>query len=460
MSNVVKRISVEDKNEFHAPTPVGKTRSMTPEGFLLCEDVRIARIGKQKYTGNELTDKETGKPVVEPGPDGVVIIGREPDEVFRDETMKSFEGKDVTVEHPNEFVNPENYQRVTVGTTHNVHRGKGDDSDFLMADLLIKDKGAIEHVNRDMPQISCGYDSSYEQTEVGHGVQRNIVGNHVALVDRGRAGPRCSIRDSAYKPLEETKMATKVKIIDRLLSLLTAVKTKDQAAVDKMLTEDEEQDPAGAESFGAMDAKIKDAVDRHMKDAFDKYMKDERGKEKTSEEPGAESKETGKKAEKEEKGVKEAEDTIIGAETLGKNPDMLGRVWVGDSVSPFTKEVIARAEILAPGIAVPTADAVSQKVLKSFMLTALARASTVDATKDCIKPFLAAGQTLDSLTGREVMHVFTSAAEVQRVKNNAAFRPNAVKTVDFGKPTSVEDIQNLNREFWANGGKMPVKTAK
>jgi hypothetical protein len=203
---VEDHVYIEDKNEFHAPTPVGRTRTMTPEGFLLCEGVRIARTGNQKYAASELTDQQTGKPAVEPGPDGTVIIGREPSEVFRDETIQSFEGKPVTVEHPIKFVDPSNWKHVAVGTTHNVRQGEGDDEDYLVADLLITDEAAIDHVNRDMPEISCGYDSEYEQTQTGRGLQKNIVGNHVALVDRGRAGPRCSIRDSAFKPSEDMKM--------------------------------------------------------------------------------------------------------------------------------------------------------------------------------------------------------------------------------------------------------------
>lgn len=443
---VEDNIFVEDKNEFHTPTPVGKTRSMTPEGFLLCEDVRIARVGEQVYGAAELTDEKTGKPAVEPGPDGVVVIGREPDEVFRDETVKSFEGKSVTVEHPNEFVNPDNYERVEVGTTHNVHRGEGADSDFLMADLLIKDKAAIAHVNRDMPQISCGYDSEYEQTEIGRGVQRNIVGNHVALVDRGRAGPRCAIRDSAIKSTVEDKtMAVKVKMIDRLMSLLTAVKTKDKVALDRALAEDEEGDEPLGESFGSMDAKFKDWMDTADKrftdwmDAADKRMKD------------AEEEKKEKKDDEEEEKAK-AEDTVINAETLGKNPDMLGRVWVGDSVAPLVKDILSRAEILFPGISIPS-EGVTQRGLKNFMLTALSRASTTDDGKNAIAPFLTTDQKLDTLDGIALRQVFNGAAEVRRAQNNAGSRPTAVKTVDFGKPVTIDELNRANAEFWANGGK-------
>jgi hypothetical protein len=436
------RIEMADRNEFYAPGELGKSRSLTPEGYLLCKDVAIARTGEQVYGVAELTDQKTGKPVVEPGPDGIIIVGREPEEVFRDETMASFEGKSVTVEHPNQFVTPETVKQLEVGTVHNVHRGVGIDDEFLMADLLIKDPAAIAHVNKDLPELSCGYDSEYKQTEAGRATQHDIIGNHVALVDRGRAGPRVAIKDHQPKEISMSK----INVIDKLMNVLKAVKTKDQAALDKALTADEEGDgPSGAETFGNMDAKFKDwmdAADKRMKDWMD--AKDAEFKKKGEEE---------EEAKKKGEGETKSEDAIISAETLGKNPEMLGRVWVGDSVAPLVKEILTRAEVLSPGITIPTADAVSQKGLKNFMLTALARAATTDAGKEAIAAFVPAGERLEAMDGQTLRQVFNGAAEVMRVKNNSAFRPTSVKTVDFGKPVSPEDINQANADFWANGGK-------
>lgn len=435
----MSRKLVLDRNEFHAPEKLGKTRSLTPEGFLLCSGVAIARTGEQKYAAQELLDSSTGKPVVEAGPDGVIIIGREPQEVFRDETIASFEGKPVTVEHPNEFVSPENWKKHSVGTVQNVQKGTGVDEGFLMADLLITDKGAIEHVNRDLPELSAGYDAEYTQTEVGHGVQRNILGNHVALVDRGRAGPRCSIRDSMHedliKPPEEKTMA-KVKVIDRLLGLLTAVKSKDQAALDRILVEDDLADGDGA--AGAMDARMKKVED--WMDAFDKRMSD-----------AAEEKK--KDDEKEEGKTKEAEDTILSAEELKKNPDMLGRTWVGDSAAPVIKDILSRAEILVPGISIPSTDSVSHAGIKNLMLSTLSSVAATADGKALLEPFLY-GRSIQSMDAKSLFGVFNGAAEAKRLGNNAAHKVAGLKTTDFGRqPTTIEDINKANREFWATGGK-------
>jgi hypothetical protein len=436
---------VFDKMNFYAPGQLGKARRETPEGYLLCEGVAIARTGSQVYSEQELP--------LQGDSDGRIIVDRLAEEVFREETVASFEGKSVTVEHPNEFVSPETWKKLTVGTVQNVRRGEGIDDEFLMADLLITDKGAINYVNKKLPELSCGYDSDYEQPEAGRGIQRNIIGNHVALVDRGRAGPRVAIKD--HQPLE-TKMAkAKVSIIDRLLGVLTAVKSKDQAALDKVLTEDDEvESPTGSmEGFGAMDARMKrieDALDKMAK-ARDENPKGEgsRGKEKTAEEKGVEERESRAKAEKEDLEAKEAEDAVLSAEEMKKNPDMLGRVWVGDSVSPFLKTVLGYAEILSPGIAVPTTDSVSNKALKNLVLNSLLRATQDEVGKKCVEPFLM-GRKLETMDARALFNVFTGAAELRKAANTASMRPGTTAaTRDFSKPPSIEDIQKANNDFWS-----------
>jgi hypothetical protein len=173
---------------YFAPTPLGTSRRITPEGFLLCRDTPIARTGSQTYSENELPFRGNR--------DGQIIVERTPEEVFRPETIASFEGKDVTVEHPAAFITPETWAQHSVGHVQNVRRGSGVQNDLLLADILIKDPQAIAYVNRTLPEISAGYNADYDECQAGTAVQRNIIGNHVALVARGRAGPRVAVRDS------------------------------------------------------------------------------------------------------------------------------------------------------------------------------------------------------------------------------------------------------------------------
>jgi hypothetical protein len=71
------------------------------------------------------------------------------------------------------------------------------DDDKLVADLLITSADGIRLVeSHTMREVSCGYDATPIDEGGGYGHQVGIVGNHVALVQKGRCGSACKIRDS------------------------------------------------------------------------------------------------------------------------------------------------------------------------------------------------------------------------------------------------------------------------
>jgi hypothetical protein len=86
---------------------LGPKRSLTPEGFLLCRDVPIARTGDQIYLEQEIGAGENGERV-RGAADGTVIVTRDEREVFTQEAIDSFEGMPVTDEHPEGNVTPGN----------------------------------------------------------------------------------------------------------------------------------------------------------------------------------------------------------------------------------------------------------------------------------------------------------------------------------------------------------------
>ena len=158
-----------------------------PEGYLLCLNVPVARTGIQEYLPEEL-----GLPGN--GPPGFVPVYRPPEEVFSPETIASFEGMPVTNDHPPDGVDIGNIRALQKGHAHNVRRGSGEESDLLLADLIITDPVLIDLILDGKREISCGY--TYELCEEnGQYIQRKIRGNHVAVVDAGRAGARVSIKD-------------------------------------------------------------------------------------------------------------------------------------------------------------------------------------------------------------------------------------------------------------------------
>lgn len=181
----------------------------TPEGFLICKDVPIARTGTQLYRGCEF-----GGPVA----DGIYNVQRPEAEVFDRAAVASFEGKPVCDEHPEEDVTPDNYGRYMKGVCRDVRRGDGDLSNCLVADLVIYDADLIGKIEAGKREISCGYDCLWNPTSASSYDQLEIRGNHVAVVDRGRAGHKVAIRDTADDEKGGKKMSKS--LIGRILRAL------------------------------------------------------------------------------------------------------------------------------------------------------------------------------------------------------------------------------------------------
>lgn len=235
----------------------------TPEGYLVCKDVPIARTGTQQYRGAEFG-----------GPDAerAYTVKRPEDEVFTKAALASFEGKPVVDEHPGEDVTPANVGRYLKGTVRDVRRGDGEYSGCVMADLIIYDAELIRKIEDGKRDISCGYDCLWDPEDEGTYVQREIRGNHVAVVDRGRAGHKVSIRDA--DPGKEKRNMSKKNVWQRMFAAFAKdadTTPEDLDAAAKMRPSDDEDVPApvekpapaiDAEELGARLDRVEDALDR------------------------------------------------------------------------------------------------------------------------------------------------------------------------------------------------------
>ncbi|WP_322080201.1 DUF2213 domain-containing protein [Burkholderia cenocepacia] len=429
---------------FFTIQKLGPKRSLTPEGFLLCEDVPVARTGDMLYADGEVP--------IEAGPDGLIRISRTPEEVFRDETMASCQGKDVTLDHPDDFVAPANYTTLTRGVMLNPRRGSGIEDDLLLADILIKDPAAITAVqDEEIEEVSLGYEADYEQVSPGRGVQRNIVVNHVAIVPRGRCGPRCAIGDKEPEmKTKDSKTSRRPAWLDRLMQ---SMKAKDEAGVEEALKEGQEaMDEESEEERKAREAKEKEgktgdsamilktlrSLDRRMARIEARDAERERETEDEDEEDDE---------------TDETTDTVIEAETAGKLNQSGVDLYTGDSA----RLIAARAEILAPGVKLPTLDGLKTKdravALCKCQRRALDQAYETDVGRAAIAPFLGRrAPDFEALPAQVVDAIFTGAAELMRAKNNAGSSSGKVTTRDFGKARTVADINEANRKFWDRQG--------
>lgn len=236
-------------DRYYAPEKLGPNRAKTPEGFLVCYDVPVARLGSQDYAPEELASLPNP---IAPGANGMISVSRTAEELFRPETLSTLNGKDVVDEHPDDDpdrtfdVEPDNFRFLTRGVVMNPRRGSGAFNDVILCDMLIKDKAAIEAVEAGKVEVSGGYRAQYFKVGPGQGEQRNIFFNHVALVEAGRCGSRCSIRDHKPRNKEQPMAKQEKNWKDRLLA---AFKTKDEKGFEEALkeapeTKDGEADPS------------------------------------------------------------------------------------------------------------------------------------------------------------------------------------------------------------------------
>ena len=189
---------------YYYGTKISPHMTTTPEGYLICHDVPLARIGAMEYLAGELHM---------PGPaERIIRVNRYEDEVFAPAAMASFEGKDVTFGHPPENLTAETYAAYSRGHVENVRR----QGDFLLGDLHIKDPQLRSEVENGLVrEVSAGYTAEFvpdgtDGTDGTDWKQINIRGNHVAVVLKGRAGHDVAIKDTALGAEKGRKKMSKL----------------------------------------------------------------------------------------------------------------------------------------------------------------------------------------------------------------------------------------------------------
>lgn len=212
----------------------------TPEGYLVCANVPIARTGYQRYAKSEGLTDTTGAPL--PDLDGWIEVYKDASVLFSEDTMSSFENKPVVLGH--KMVSPENWSAETVGVGTNIRRGPGTLNNNLFADLIITNKAAIDLIKKGtMREISLGYDAAYKSDGPGLAHQISIIGNHIAIVPQGKAGSFCRIYDSVDESIKAIKR-------DNFMSFKEKLKQALGVAVDSVTLDEENDEKAAAAEKG------------------------------------------------------------------------------------------------------------------------------------------------------------------------------------------------------------------
>jgi hypothetical protein len=438
----------------------------------------MARTGEMLY-GPEETPVHSS--------DGIsgVTIRRDENEVFRPDTILSLVGKSVTDDHPMENVDTTNWHEHEKGQVISARRGEGVAADLLLGDIIIKDPVTIQKVLDGKIEVSCGYDADYEELKPGLGRQKNIFYNHLALVDKGRCGPRCAIGDYQPEELDDmAKSAIRVKNRDTLMARIkalcgTTVRDADiQKAIEEETTNDDvsvdpgvsgmgevhihmgggpgggkgasADDLPGADPAGDPDpaaaGKMEPAVEARFQglEAAVKQIAAAVQKLLPAEEENAEANEL----------VEEAPDNVDEKTVVGAKDS----AFYSDSYS----ETAALAEIIAPGVKVPTFDSAAKpgktvKMLCSFRRTVLDLAWNNAETRGDLQEIVGS-QTFDAKDAKchtcdKIRNTFRSLALLRRSRNNGGGTVDRPVVPGTGGAVSsksgigsIADLNKRNRE--------------
>lgn len=201
-------------------------RYFDENGYLVIKDNKIAKAGVFEYLGREISDslKDTE----------VYKVYRPWEEIER--SAKDFEGMPLKFGH--EWVQPEK-RDVKIGAVSGEVKLE---EPYLIADIKIYDKGAIEEITqKGVVDLSPGYRAYYKAESGEYNgekyefVQEDIKYNHLAIVENGRSGKDVRIADEmpqGNKNREVNNMPKNLKQ-DALYALSHAKKVYDECITSK-----------------------------------------------------------------------------------------------------------------------------------------------------------------------------------------------------------------------------------
>lgn len=445
---------------FFIKSKLSENISETPEGFLLCRNVPLTHTGKLTYVHPE---HPFGEKYSE------VIITRQPEQLFSKQTMSSFEGKDFTIQHPEEFVNPENYQELTHGVLLNIRKGTekievdGESVEVLLGDFLVKSAEAIKAVKGGMREVSLGYDATWvlvdEDKNIGE--HQDIIGNHCALVDQGRAGINCAITDHKK---EKTFMDVKEKF-KKLFG-----KSVEDSIAEKEKEEKESKDAEEANTakmIKDLQEKVKDLESKLAPEKKEESKDEEEEKKPVEKEEKEESKDEGdvesrlSKIEsllqkllgsKDSEESEESEEVVADESEEEESEDNMEGIEDADEDKEDKKakasDVVSKAEILSSGIK-------DSKDIKKKALEAAYK--TVDGKK--IIDTLTSNKGLSAINAQSEDAIFNAAVEMMKAKRVKDVAATKVQTIDnfpqlkMNSAMTPEKINQMNADFYNSANK-------
>ena len=187
-----------DERKYRYRTYLSDNIYRDQNNFLVCSNCTFGRTGIQKYGAKELGLKDKS---------GIIEVHRHEKDVFDEESIASLEGRPFTLGHVYEKdgVTIDNYKKYAKGSCYNIRR----EDNNVVGDIIVTDKAVADLIEKGkLRELSLGYSQklAYDSEKDEYSFI-DIVYNHLALVEKGRAG-NAMIFDSMEEEMETDVIVT------------------------------------------------------------------------------------------------------------------------------------------------------------------------------------------------------------------------------------------------------------
>lgn len=228
-------------------------------GWLEVRDNPISKVGVFPYLGREISP--------DLDPDRVYYVYRPEEELNNPETIESFKLVPFIDEHA--MLGRDGLPAEEKGVQGVVGESVSFDFPYLKANIKVLSDAAMQLIEGGKIELSPAYRCRYEMTpgefngQRYDAIQRDIRGNHLALVKEGRTGPDVAVQDHLVFTIDsaelrimdpELEAAIRALILEVLAEMQSDEKKADEAANDEDVSEERPDAAAAAAVEAAAEA--------------------------------------------------------------------------------------------------------------------------------------------------------------------------------------------------------------
>lgn len=211
----------DDFSSSMTPThAMDSARHIDSNGHLIVDRTVITKAAVNPYRGKEIPNSQA----LGLEPEKIYFLLRDPEELRK--AMPTFSAIQLMLQHiPVDATEPQ--KELTVGAIGSEFEMDADGRVWAM--LRVHDQEGIDYIQSGkMEELSAGYAYRADMTsgtyngEHYDGIMRDIHGNHVAIVERGRIGRDAIVADEMPKEIEDYLMTKQVKLKKGALGKLQA----------------------------------------------------------------------------------------------------------------------------------------------------------------------------------------------------------------------------------------------